>query len=59
MTKREVTRCVVGYLGRRREALQETLDEAPYRSRRYEDACLEVDEVDGLLADLGAKVPAE
>jgi hypothetical protein len=56
MTKREVQRYVVGYLSRRREAVQLVLDSASYRGRRYEDAVLEADEIDGLLSDLGARV---
>lgn len=58
MLKREVQLCVVGYLSRRRDECLTTLDSVPYRSRRYESALLELDEIEGLLSDLGVKIRA-
>ncbi len=58
-TKREVKSCIVGYLRRRYEVLYLMLDSAPVRSRKYADTLLEIDEVEGLLKDLGQPMPAK
>jgi hypothetical protein len=56
MNKATVNRCVIGYLDRRRDALQAIIDTVPYRSPRYEDAVLELDEVEGLLRSFLASI---
>jgi hypothetical protein len=57
MKRQQVDACIVGYLRRRYDVLYLALDSVPVRSRRYENTILEIDEVEGLLEDLGQPMP--